>query len=107
LGLHLYLLVIALYTTAVAWISVAVHARTRWRETQVGRHLMAYMLGLALTFTALTIGVVAEYELPLWLEHVRAVLYLSAPIVVTWRLVLQIQARHHPLVDQEEDKETP
>lgn len=103
----MYLLVLALYTTTVAWASVAVHAATRWKETQVGRHLMAYMLGLAVTFTGLTIGVVARYDLPPWAEYVRAGLYLSAPIVVTWRLVLQIQARHRPLVDHEEDKETP
>lgn len=98
-ALNWYLLALALTTTPAAWASVYVHSRTPWTATAVGRHLMAYMVALALTFTALTVGVLSNYDLPVWLEYGRAVAYTGTPVVVIWRLVLQLQARRHPLTE--------
>lgn len=95
-ALDWYVLVLALVTTSCAWASVVVHAETRWNTSPVGRHLMAYMLALAVTFTALTLGILVDHK-PWWFEGVRAAMYTGTPIVVVWRLVLQLQARRHPL----------
>lgn len=96
-ALNWYLLAIALVTTSAAWASVYVHSQTSWNDSPVGRHLMAYMLAMAATFTALTIGILSHYDLPAWLEYTRAAMYSGTPVVVVWRLVLQLQARRHPL----------
>ncbi len=75
----------------VATASVVVHARVPWRDSQMGRHLMAYMGVIALV---LDLGVVRLIigDYPAF-SVIRLVVFVGVPIVMAWRLVLQLQAQ--------------
>lgn len=85
----LWLLVIG--TTA----SLALHMRTPWRTTLMGRHLAVYIGVLAVWWTLILLG--SYLGVPRWLEILQAIAFMAMPPVVWWRVVLQIRARKHPL----------
>jgi hypothetical protein len=95
--LDLYLGTIGVIASGATWYSAYLTSRTQWRDTPVGVHLMWFSVALGVTFTSLTLGVLLQ-DIPLWADVIRAVLYTSTPVVIIWRVVLQLQARHHPLV---------
>ena len=90
--------IIACAALVPAWWSVFVHVASPWRDTRVGRHLMAYMLSLAVTFTALTVGIFGH--LPEWAEWVRLVLYVGTVATLWWRLAIQLKVRREPVVEE-------
>lgn len=90
--------IIALSAVLPAWLSVFVHFQSPWRETRVGRHLMAYMLSLAVTFTSLSIGIFTR--LPEWAEWTRLALYCGTVITVWWRLIIQVKVRREPVIEE-------
>ena len=79
------------WAAIVGWTSVAVHARAPWWRSEVGRHLMAYMVVIALVLTlALVRAVLGDSD---WFNGIRLVTFVLVPVVMTWRLSLQIRAR--------------
>lgn len=93
--LRWYVVAIAVLTVLPAWASVIVHTRTPWRRTRLGRHLMAYMFVLALTFTTLTMDMFMTPD-PTWVDVLGIVTYTFTPIVVWWRLILQVRVAREP-----------
>lgn len=100
--LNLYLGVVAVTACALTWYSAYLHNLTPWRDTPVGRHLLWFTVALGVTFTALTLGLFI-HDKPLWFDVIRAALYTSTPVVVAWRVALQLQARRHPLAPKREE----
>jgi NADH:ubiquinone oxidoreductase subunit 6 (subunit J) len=98
--------IIAVAACIPAWACVFVVWSSPWRETRVGRHLMAYMLSLAVTFTSLSVGIFTA--LPEWAEWVRLALYSGTVLTVWWRLVIMIKVRREPVVEPlKEPRTTP
>lgn len=80
-----------LWAALVGMVSVVVHARVPWWRTQMGRHLMAYMLVVAAVLTLSSIRVVAGDS---WgFALLRLVVFAGVPIVMSQRLWLQIKAQ--------------
>jgi hypothetical protein len=71
-----------------SWGSVIMHGRTPWRASLMGKHLMAYMLILALWYTELGIASFITGT-PIVMQGVEAITFLCIPFVVWWRLALQ------------------
>lgn len=96
--------VLIIYAAVVATVSVIVHSRVRWWQTQMGRHLMAYMGVMA---AVLVLGVIRTFIGQLWwFELIRFIVFLGVPAVMTHRLWLQVKAQRetahtgwHPTVD--------
>lgn len=87
------------WAALVATASVVVHTRVRWRETAMGRHLMAYMTAMAVV---LVLSCIANDTMPpapvvttssgsLWFQLLRLVTFVAVPAVMTQRLWLQIK----------------
>lgn len=80
----------AVFTTA----SVIVHARVPWWRSEMGRHLMAYMVAMAavldLGVAKLIIGDSPSFQ------TLRTVVFVGVPLVTSWRLWLQIKAQRSP-----------
>lgn len=78
----------------VAWLpavlSVAVYARVPWRRSELGRHLMSYMVIVALT---LSLGVVRIVWEPSWFWSLRMAAFALFVGVTWWRLALIVQAQ--------------
>jgi hypothetical protein len=81
-------LLIAATTPAV--LSVVVFARVRWFQSRWGRHLMAYMLSIAVV---LGLGVVRLFlgDHP-WFDWLRVGAFASVVAVLWWRLIYILQA---------------
>jgi hypothetical protein len=82
-----------------AVLSVFVHARTPWRRTVMGKHLMAYMSVLGIILALVAIDTMVRPD-PLWFTVTQTVALVGLPIVVWWRLILQVQAQRHSLAPQ-------
>jgi hypothetical protein len=87
------------WAALVGVASVVMHSRVRWRETEMGRHLMAYMGAYAVV---LVLSCIALDTLPpappapgdsLWFQILRLVTFVAIPLVMTQRLWLQIKAQ--------------
>ena len=80
------------YCAIIGTASVVIHCRVPWRASRMGRHLMAYMFAMAIV---LDLGVVRlVFGDSWWFALLRLVVFLTAiPLVMTWRLVLQVQAQ--------------
>ena len=86
-----------LYCALIATASVAVHAtvKPRWWTNAWGMHLMAYMFAIAwiLDISAARVIAGATLDTP-WYSALRAGSFaVLIPAVITWRLVIQAQAR--------------
>jgi hypothetical protein len=79
------------WATIVGVASVVVHARVDWWSTPMGRHLMAYMGAYAAVLTLACVRMVLSPSW--WFDLIRLVTFVGVPIVMTWRLWLQIQAQ--------------
>lgn len=86
--------VLVLITAAIATTSVILHARVRppWWTSAIGRHLMAYMAAMAavLILAAIRIIAGASLEVP-WFALLRTVVFMTVPVVMGWRLLIQVQ----------------
>ena len=84
-------LVLILFAVVPALLSTYLVARTPWRETAVGRHLMAYSSVIALV---LVVSLVRRLfpDPPLALEVTRLATFALVPVVIWWRCLLQIKA---------------
>lgn len=79
------------WAALAATASVVVHARVPWWKSTMGRHLMAYMAVMALV---LDLGIIRLiFGDSWWFQLIRLVTFIGVPIVMTWRLVLQIKAQ--------------
>lgn len=80
------------WAALVGTASVAVHLRVPWWHSVMGRHLMAYMCVFAIV---LDLGVVKLIVGDSWVfQLLRLITFTGVPIVMTWRLLLQIKAQH-------------
>lgn len=73
-----------------------------WRHSEVGRHLMAFMVGeaLVLTLTWIAMVTVSFWELPdpAWFQWLRLGAFVVGVLgVLAWRLLLLIRAWSRPL----------
>lgn len=89
--------------TIPAGLSVALHAMKPWRETAVGKHLMAYMGALFIVF-ALTI-ISWSYRGQLWFSIFYLVAFAGIPVVTWWRFLLQWRAHRKDVADEKPAKE--
>lgn len=83
--------VLFVWAAVVATASVVVHARVSWWRSEMGRHLMAYMGAMAIVLDLGVIRLLAGDSFAFQL--VRLVTFISVPIVMTWRLWLQVKAQ--------------
>lgn len=65
-------------------------SRNDWRKTRGGRHVMAYMAGLALIMCFAVAGLF-HGQLPHW---VRPLVWAILGFIATWRLVLLYKTRY-------------
>lgn len=73
----------------LAWTSVALHLRTPWRDTELGRHLLVYSLALAIV---LSFGVLSRLTGGAdWVEYLRAPSYAVLAGTLAWRVALQVR----------------
>jgi hypothetical protein len=85
------------WAALVGTASVAVHLRVPWWYSVMGRHLMAYMCVFAVV---LDLGVVKLIIGDSWgFQLLRLITFTGVPIVMTWRLLLQIKAQHAARTD--------
>lgn len=75
----------------LAWASVLLHARTPWRRTEVGRHLLVYAVVIAVILSFSTIRYFTT-SLPEWFEVARALTYMTLIPVMAWRIAIQLRA---------------
>lgn len=85
------------WAAVVGTASVVVHARVRWRETQVGVHLMAYMAAFALVLDLSVIRLLLGDSD--WFQMLRLAVFVAVPVAMTQRLWLQIRAQRWPVCD--------
>jgi N-acetylglutamate synthase-like GNAT family acetyltransferase len=92
------------WAALVGVASVVVHSRVAWRDTVMGRHLMAYMAAVAAVLVLSC--VVNDVGDSAWFQAVRLVTFVAVPAVMTQRLWLQIKlrvdAQPAPLSDEQE-----
>lgn len=74
-----------------AVLSVVVHLTTPWTRTRMGRHLMAYAAAIAAVLVTWTVGFF--FQSPPWFDIVRLAVFSLVPVVLWWRLWMQVQAR--------------
>jgi hypothetical protein len=94
---HLVGTVLIHWAAAAGVASVVVHSRVRWWDTEMGRHLMAYMSAFALVL--LLSCVVNDVGDSAWFQVLRLVVFVAIPLVMTWRLWLQLKAQR-PVRDE-------
>ncbi len=78
----------------VTWASVILHARKPWRHTEMGRHLMAYAVTLAVIFSFASVRYFTRPDpWPAWLQAINLATYLALiAVVMPWRVWLQFKA---------------
>lgn len=83
---------ILLHWAAVVGVaSVVVHSRVDWRDSIMGRHLMAYMSVVAAVLVLSCIRIWTGDAW--WFALLRLLVFLGVPLVMTQRLILQIRAQ--------------
>ena len=89
------------WSATVGMASVFVHSRVAWWRTEMGRHLMAYMLvvGTVLLLSSIRIAV---GDAP-WFGFLRFIVFLFVPVVMTQRLWLQLKAQRQLKRDRERE----
>lgn len=87
-ALHLAYEVLIWLAAVPATVSVIVHAFTPWRETRVGRHLFWYMLVIAVVLDVQAARLLGHDTW--WSSALQLGVFVGAPIVIWWRLVLQL-----------------
>lgn len=86
--------VLFVWSALVGTASVIVHLRVFDRRSVMSRHLLAYMIAIALV---LDLGVIKLVTGDSWgFQLLRLVTFIGIPLVMTWRLLLQIQAQRSP-----------
>jgi hypothetical protein len=79
------------WAAAVGTASVIVHSRVPWWQSVMGKHLFAYMLVFAIV---LDLGVIKLVIGDSWgFQLLRLATFIGVPIVMSWRLYLQIVAQ--------------
>ena len=79
------------WAAVVGTASVIVHTRVRWRDTEMGRHLLVYMASIALVLD-LSVVRIATGDSP-WFQLLRLAVFVAVPLAMTQRLWLQLKAR--------------
>ena len=93
--------VLLVYCAVVGTACVYVHSRVDWRSTQMGRHVMWFMLALALTYD---LGVVRIFFGDSdWFSLLRLVVFIALPVVTTQRLWLLIKAQRDTRKERRDD----
>jgi len=86
--------VLIILSAVITSASVAMHTRVPWWRSEMGRHLMAYMAVMAAVLDLSTIkilfGDTAGFAL------LRLIVFIGVPLVMAWRLWLQIKAQRRP-----------
>lgn len=78
----------------VATASVVMHAMVPWTKTSMGRHIMSYLVALAILFDLTFIdNVMLHGPDPLWFEILQLVMFTALPVTMAWRLWIQWQVR--------------
>ena len=83
--------VIYVAMAAVGTLSVIVHSRVRWWATQMGRHVMVYMLSIAVVLDLGVIRLLVGDTA--WFAAVRVAALAVVLAAMTQRLYLQVAAR--------------
>jgi hypothetical protein len=79
------------WAAVVGTISVFVHSRVPWRRSEFGRHLMIYMVSIALV---LDLGIIRIlFGDTWWFALIRLITFLAVPIAMSQRLWLQLKAQ--------------
>ncbi len=83
--------ILLFWSAAVGVASVAVHARVPWWRSEMGVHLMCYMVvvGTVLVLSCVRI-IFGDSE---GFRTARLLVFVGVPIVMTHRLILQIRAQ--------------
>lgn len=83
--------------------AVATFSLVRWRASRWGRHMMGYMVAVALVFDLGILRIVFG-DRP-WFSWVRAVAYALLLCMMTWRFLILNQARREGSRDEGEPRE--
>lgn len=93
-AMEIYGDLLVIVAAIIATGSVILHARVDWRHSPMGRHIMAYLLSLAILFDLTFIdNILLNRPDPLWFEILQLVMYTALPITMAWRLVIQWNVR--------------
>lgn len=87
------------WAALVGTASVVLHSRVPWWRSRMGQHLWCYMLVMAVVLDLGVIKLVIGDSLPF--QTLRLVTFVGVPIVMTWRLWLQIQAQREVRTDRD------
>ena len=82
--------VLIVWSAVVAVASFAVHLHVAWWESPMGRHLFAY-LGVTAAVLTLSAARIVVDDSPTF-QIIRIVVFALVPLVIMWRLWLQIRA---------------
>lgn len=80
-----------------------------WRNTLMGRHVMAYMSATGLVLVLASIRFVTVTWLtgtdPVWFQSVRVLTYTTIPAIFLWRRHLIVQAHKDQLIDEQRERD--
>jgi hypothetical protein len=76
-----------------ATLSVILHGLTPWRATAVGRNLFWYALVVAAILDLSLVRTLAGDTA--WFAALRLVVFAAVPVVLIWRVALQVNIRRH------------
>jgi hypothetical protein len=80
-----------IWAAVMATASVVLHLRVPWRSSAMGRHLMAYMAVMAAVLVLGVVRIVLGDSW--WFQLIRLVTFIGVPIVMSWRVWLQVKAQ--------------
>ena len=78
-------------SAVIASVSVALHLRVPWWRSEMGRHLMAYMLVIAAVLDLGVIKLIIGDSVGF--AALRTATFALVPAVMAWRVWLQIKAQ--------------
>lgn len=79
------------WAALVGTASVVVHLRVRWWETEIGRHLLAYMTCVAAVLLLASFRIL--FGDSWWFQIIRLVVFVGIPVTMTQRFYLQLKAQ--------------
>lgn len=75
-----------------SWVAIAIHLTSHWWQSQMGRHLLAYLAITAFWYSELLVASLVTGT-PATMQMVEAITFLGIGVVTVWRAALMVWYR--------------